>query len=276
LSDGDCISFLQWCLPQLGMRWAGFRKVRRQICKRINGRISELNLTGHAAYREYLSNHPDEWNILDSLCFVTISRFYRDKIIFQIIGTQILPRLVKQVTTSHRKLLQIWSAGCCCGEEPYTLKILWELAFRNHPKFDANLHITATDHNEQLLQRANTGKYTKGSIKELPEPLLKQAFRREGQYFCIKHKFKAGINFQPQDIRRQLPDQMFDLILCRNLVFTYFDHNLQKDTLDKLADHLHGGGFLIIGAHEKLPFDHPSLVPFENHSIIFQKVHVTK
>jgi len=35
VKDSDCIYFLQWCLPRLGMRWAGFRKVRGTVCKSV-------------------------------------------------------------------------------------------------------------------------------------------------------------------------------------------------------------------------------------------------
>jgi len=32
MKDADCIDFLEWALPRLGMRWAGFRRVRGQVC----------------------------------------------------------------------------------------------------------------------------------------------------------------------------------------------------------------------------------------------------
>jgi chemotaxis protein methyltransferase CheR len=272
MSENECIAFLQRCLPQLGMRWAGFRKVRRQVCKRIRCRITELELPGFQAYQDYLLSHAAEWDTLDSLCFITISQFYRDKKIFQTVSHQILPGLAKQVIAAHRSSLQIWSAGCCSGEEPYTLKVIWDLEIKNSNNLDVDLQITATDNTEQMLHRAQAGKYTKGSLKELPDSLLKQAFYEDDQHYFIKKEYKEGINFYLQDIRQKLPNQMFDLILCRNLVFTYFDQNFQREILNRLVTHLHTGGFLIVGANEKLPFDHAFLTPFENHSIIFQKI----
>jgi chemotaxis protein methyltransferase CheR len=235
------------------------------------GRINELELLSFQTYQDYLLSHSAEWDILDSLCFITISRFYRDKKVFQIVSDQILIHLAKQVSVTHRSPVQIWSAGCCSGEEPYTLKILWEYEIKNRLKVDVGLCITATDNTEQLLQRAHKGKYFKGSLKELPDSLLKKAFHQDGQYYFIKKEFREGITFRREDIRQSLPEQLFDLILCRNLVFTYFDQNLQREILDKLMTHLQTGGFLIIGAHEKLPGSHPSLSPFENHSMIFKK-----
>ena len=35
-------AFLQWALPRLRLRWAGFRKVRHQVCKRLRRRLDEL------------------------------------------------------------------------------------------------------------------------------------------------------------------------------------------------------------------------------------------
>ena len=81
MKDDRCVGFLQWLLPQLHMRWQGFRKVRTQVCKRIQRRISELELTDVDAYRQYLLTHADEWRILDHSCRVTVSRFYRDKVV---------------------------------------------------------------------------------------------------------------------------------------------------------------------------------------------------
>jgi chemotaxis protein methyltransferase CheR len=42
LTDRQCVEFLQWALPQLGLRWAGFHKVRGQVRKRIVRRLHEL------------------------------------------------------------------------------------------------------------------------------------------------------------------------------------------------------------------------------------------
>jgi hypothetical protein len=43
-----CVEFLQWALPRLGRRWAGYRKVRRQVCRRVRRRIEDLGQTASA------------------------------------------------------------------------------------------------------------------------------------------------------------------------------------------------------------------------------------
>jgi chemotaxis protein methyltransferase CheR len=64
--------FLQWALPQLGLSWPGFRKVRRQVCKRIAARIRGLGLADPAAYRTRLEADLAEWRALGALCTVSI------------------------------------------------------------------------------------------------------------------------------------------------------------------------------------------------------------
>ena len=68
MRDADCVVFLQWALPQLGLSWPGFRKVRRQVCKRIAARIRALGLADAAAYRSRLEVYLAEWRAIFRLC----------------------------------------------------------------------------------------------------------------------------------------------------------------------------------------------------------------
>ena len=58
-ADKTCVELLQWALPHLRMRWAGFRKVHRQVCKRVRRRMRALDIDTMAAYQRYLETHPD-------------------------------------------------------------------------------------------------------------------------------------------------------------------------------------------------------------------------
>ena len=79
----------------MGLRPEGYRKVRKQVCKRIQKRIAELRLSGFAAYREYIETHPDEWSTLDTYTRITISRFFRDFRSWQKLADELLPELAK-------------------------------------------------------------------------------------------------------------------------------------------------------------------------------------
>lgn len=267
------IEFLQWCLPELQYQWKGFRKVRKQVCKRINRRLSELNLPDLSAYRYYLEKNDDEWLILDSLCNITISRFYRDQGIFNIILNDIFPLLAKIASKGNIKEIRCWSAGCGSGEEPYTLKILWDLNIFKKHGINVPLWIVATDRKSEILERAHAGIYSKGSLKEVPEELTNQAFIKYDEGYKLKDKFKTGVEYTVQDIRKQLPKGKFDIILCRNLVFTYFDEDLQINILNKIEGKLAPGGFLIIGAHESLPSVDKTLIPYKNNKCIYHRAY---
>lgn len=81
------------------------------------------------------------------------------------------------------------------------------------------------------------------------------AFTRTDDKFCLKPGYKNVVEFTQQDIRETIPTDHFTLILCRNLVFTYFDEALQEKILRQLHDCLIPHGWLVLGVHEKLPAD---------------------
>src|SRR5262245_46489236 len=124
MKDADCVALLQWALPRLALRWEGFRNVRGQVCKRIARRTAELGLGPIAASRPYLEAHPEEWSFVEGLCRVTISRFFRDRGVFDRLRLEILPELA---VARSEGAVRAWSAGCASGEEPYTLAIVWQL-----------------------------------------------------------------------------------------------------------------------------------------------------
>lgn len=270
MSDQSCIDFMKWALPQLGLRWQGFRKVHRQVCKRIKKRLTQLGLNDFAAYKRYITNHPPEWQIVDSFCYVSISRFYRDKQVFDTLTTEILPDIVHKLISRGENSLRCWCAGCCSGEEPYTLKIIWQLRVKSQIVTHMNFSIHATDLNGVLLDRAKTGVYLESSLKHLPDQLRMKAFKRVGKEYVIDHNFKENIEFHQQDIRKELPEGNFHLILCRNLVFTYFENDLQIDILKQINKKIIPGGFLIIGSHESLPKVLSNLFPYKGQKSIFQ------
>lgn len=106
-----------------------------------------------------------------------------------------------------------------------------------------------------MIERAKTGCYGRSSFRELPQDWVERAFIRCGPLFCVAPEFRKGVEFALQDIRQSMPAGPFDLILCRNLVFTYFDDALQRSVANQLRERLHVGGFLVIGSHELVPTD---------------------
>lgn len=269
MRDTDCIAFLQWSLPQLGLRWPGFRKVRRQVCKRISRRMKELELDTFEQYRDQLVNDREEWLVLDAACRITISRFYRDKHIFDVLTDSVLPTIFKAARNEERPV-KCWCAGCASGEEVYTLAILWHANVS--PQFPGiELEIVATDADPVMIARARRACYGPGSLRDMPPDWLNQAFDKFNGAYCVAAQHRQHVVFLIQDIREEMPKGPFDLVLCRNLVFTYFDASSQSDILKKTLARLRPGGCVVIGAHEQLPERDRKLIALKGCPAIFHQ-----
>ena len=269
VNDTDCTAFLQWALPQIELRWPGFRKVRRQVCKRVKERMRELGLDNYSAYRARLEGDPSEWRIFDECCHITISRFFRDRGIFEVVRTRLLPDIAARAKREGRDA-QVWSAGCASGEEPYTLKMLWDLEVASAFP-GVSLSIVASDIDQAMLARAREGCFQPTSLHELPPTMIERGFDRLGSQYCVKPEHREGIEFLDQDLRTEMPARLFDLILCRYVVFTYFAAPLQRKVLARMLELLRPQGYLVIGTHEQLPGDILELASFAGAAQIFQK-----
>ncbi len=252
MRDPECVALLQWLLPRLEMRWLGFRKVRRQVCKRIDRRLRELRLPDAKAYQAYLEAHDEEWRVVDGFCRISISRFYRDRGVFDCLRDLILPELAALVQARGDDALCCWSAGCASGEEAYTLRMIWKFCIA--PRFDSlPLHVLATDNDESMLERARQGCYPWSSLNDLPREWTALGFDRQADVFCIRDGFREKVDFLRQDIRQQMPQGPFHLILCRHVVFTYFAESLQRRVLTAMLERLIPACIFVTGKQELLP-----------------------
>lgn len=290
MADQDCVRFLQTVLPELGYRWAGFRKVRRQVCRRIRRRVAELGLESWDAYRARLRGDPEERPVFDRMCRVTVSRFFRDRHLWRVLAEEVLPRLVREVRRTGGDHLDVWSAGCASGEEPYSLALLWlrEPASRGP---SVRPRILATDVDLHLLVRARRALYPRGSLREMPEDWRRGAFEEvfagpagehkahEARELRLTGRHRAlcrdAVRWVAHDVRTAPPGRDFRLILCRNLVFTYFDRDTQERVGETLIDRLCPGGFLALGGHEELPGslqEKGNLAPWPGERRLWRKV----
>ncbi len=239
------------------MRWEGFRKPRRQVCKRMRRRAAELGLAGLDDYREHLESNPDEWAVLDRLCVVTISRFFRDRAVFEFLGREVVPALARD---RDRDKVEVWSVGCAAGEEPFSLALLSD-----------RVRILATDSDAGMLRRAREACYERSSLKEVPPELLERAFVERGEMLCLDDRYRRAVEFREHDVRGEPPAQRFDLILCRDLLFTYFDREEQARHGARLVGRLRENGAFVIGAHEALPPGLAGLTPWSESLGVFRR-----
>jgi chemotaxis protein methyltransferase CheR len=250
--DAEVVVFLQWALPRLGMRCRGFRNVRGQVRKRLRRRIGKLGLCDLGAYRQRLESDESEWSVLGHMCRITISRFCRDREVFIHLGQRLLPELAARAIERSDRRWRAWCAGCACGEEPYSLALIWRFHTQGRQP-EVSFRITATDIDDVVIGRARRGEYSSGSLRELPEHWLRQAFVTSEQSYHLRAEYRSDVFFELQDLRHVPPTGPFDLVLCRNLAFTYFDEQSQLDVLERIAQSLAPAGWLVIGAHEQLP-----------------------
>jgi len=260
MKNAACRDFLAWALPRLGLWPAAFRKVRGQVCKRIARRMRDLGIAGHDDYRRRLEDERGEWRMLDGLCRITVTRFGRERAAWRHLQEVLLPRLADECRGAGGSELRAWSAGCGGGEEPYTLRLLWDLELA--PLFPSlELGIVATDADPGMLRRARTATYRRGTLRELPPAWLAQAFEPSGGALRLRPRYRDGVRFERQDIREEMPGGPFDLVLCRYLAFTYFDQEGRRATLHGIAHRLRPGGILMVGAKEYPPAWSSVIVP---------------
>ncbi|MBS2016261.1 MAG: chemotaxis protein CheR [Deltaproteobacteria bacterium] len=263
MDDRAYADLLSRALPRLGLRFRGFRNVRRQVCRRVAARIAALGLDSPSAYERLLERDPEELRVLDSLCFVTISRFHRDRRIWEALAEPLLPRLLEEASARGDRVLRAWSLGCASGEEPYTLAMLWHIELSSRFPSIA-LDVLATDRDEEVLARAARGVYEASSLRELPLAWRARAFDHapDGPSTTLRDDVRAGVRFLRADVRalaEATHEAPIHLVLCRNMAFTYWADAEQRALTERLAARMAPGGLLVLGNHEVLPAPPESL-----------------
>ncbi|MEK9139485.1 MAG: CheR family methyltransferase [Nitrospirota bacterium] len=99
----------------------------------------------------------------------------------------------------------------------------------------------------------------------------RQGFDHTAEGSLIKAEFREPVTFVEQDIRHTMPRESFHLILCRYLVFTYFDAPLQGKTLQHVQERMRVGGALVIGRDERLPGGELGLIPWSQKAGVYRR-----
>ena len=265
LMDDDQFRIL---LEYLQYSWAGYRKVRKGAKKRIARHMDQLHCGNIAHYINLLDHRPDARQECELRMTVSISRFYRDRRLWELLERQWLPELIKK----NPEKLKIWSAGCACGEEAYSFKIIYAQLGQSY-QFLPELDLLATDIHPRYLERARHGRYGRSSLKELAPDLRQTCFdsRRSGRQYVIKDSLKDGIRWAHHHLGTDPPETDFNIICLRNNILTYCRREAREKTLTAMVKGLVPGGLLIIGCHEELPFQPESLKPMPELPYVFRK-----
>lgn len=179
--------------------------------------------------------------------------FFREKRVLEALEKYIFPVLINRCKKSGRPL-KIWSAGCCTGEEPYTMAMMLDQLTMGLQGLDVT--IIGTDINPQFLQKAERGIYTEWSFRGTPASIKERYFKDlgKGEYQilpAIRKVVEFGyLNLAVDTFPGSMSgDQPVDVILCRN-VLMYFKPEKLRDIVETFYHSLDEEGWLIVGPSE--------------------------
>lgn len=244
-------------LGYLSLSWEGYQKVRKGVKKKIQRHMQQLGCRNISEYIKVLEWNSDVRQQTDTLMMVTISRFFRDRMVWENLEKILLPEMIDIFTEK----INVWCAGCACGEEAYSFRILWEsLQMQDRPI--PVLMLLATDANPTCLARAEAGRYPGSSLKEVPNGIRSAFFctKKSGKQFNLNSKIRSGVRFRQHILLSDPPEDKFQIIFMRNNLLTYYQDQIKIPVLKKIVSHLEPTGLLIIGSHEKMPPGFENLV----------------
>lgn len=179
--------------------------------------------------------------------------FFRDPAIFGALEERVLPELIAERRTTGKRL-RIWSAGCCTGEEPYSLAILLSDLIRDIDEWEITL--LATDINPRFLRKAVKGEYSAWSFRGISDSLKKRCFVPAGRrHFQIRKSYRRLVTFASLNlVDDAYPSPLnntnaMDLIVCRN-VLMYLTPRQAARTVENLCRSLRVGGWLVVSPSE--------------------------
>lgn len=171
--------------------------------------------------------------------------FFRELKHFDCLNQYVFPAAAEK--SRH---INIWSAACSTGQEPYTIAIA-ALEYMAAHRLRLNVSILGADLCTTAVRESKEGFYHERKMKGMPPALLSKYFDREGEGYRIKKEPRALVRFQQMNLLTEKPMQKFDVIFCRN-VLIYFDDASQGRAIGNLRDCLARDGLLMIGHAESL------------------------
>lgn len=220
---------------------------------RLARRVRALGLASFADYCSYLQapQNGGELTELVNALTTNLTAFFRENHHFGFLASTALPELVQRNGSSRR--LRIWSAGCSTGEEPYSIAmVLAEQASRLRG-WDAR--ILASDIDSNVLAQARAGIYPLSRVENMPEARLKAFFHKGKGAQQGKVRVRDGIRqylrFAQINLMSTLEVEPQDVVFCRNVII-YFDKETKRRLVERFADVIVDGGYLIVGHSESL------------------------
>ncbi|RUS48177.1 protein-glutamate O-methyltransferase CheR [Cohnella sp. AR92] len=212
-----------------------------QMRRRLTTLRMKHGFPSFAKYYEAISSNTKLMNEFLDRMTINVSEFWRNPNRWQLLMDKFFPAMLKQSPS-----LNVWSAACSTGEEPYTIAmILDKLGALSSSK------ILATDLDEGVIAKAKIGSYLERSLRDVPPDFQTKYFRKSDGAFLVDDKLKRAIRYQKQNLLTDPFGEQFDLIVCRN-VMIYFTEDAKQLLYGKFARALKPGGLLFVGSTEQI------------------------
>ncbi|MGQ9677400.1 MAG: CheR family methyltransferase [Chloroflexota bacterium] len=211
-----------------------------QLMRRLQAIMARAGAADLIAYGRMLEQDAQQLKEFSDYLTINVSEFFRDPDRFAYLKDKVLPELI-----AGRRRLNVWSAGCANGAEPYTLAILLEELSPGCAH-----RVLATDIDDRSLLKARLGAdYREQDVRNLPISLLKKYFIRQGSRYEVVHSIRRRPIFKKHNLLSDPFEEGFDLILCRNVVI-YFTVEAKDRVFQGFSSSLKPGGVLFVGATE--------------------------
>jgi chemotaxis protein methyltransferase CheR len=173
--------------------------------------------------------------------------FFRDGRPFEVLQQTVLPELVQRRAAVRR--LNIWSAACSSGQEPYSIALLLRHYF---PALSGwTIRLLASDLSMAMLERARQGCYSELEVSRgLSTELLETYFQKQEDGWQIRDDLRRMVEFRPINLSGVWPAMPpLDLVLLRN-VLIYFDVPTKQQILNRVQTRMQPDGYLLLGGAE--------------------------
>ena len=240
------------------------------LYRRIERRISMLQIAGIANYLEYLRENPQEVDLLFKEFLIGVTQFFRDPALWKFLQTTALPELLAKYPQGRG--LRCWVPACSSGEEAYSLAILFkELLEQLKPDGHFTLQIYATDLDVDAIDRARHAFYPGNIVADVPSEWLSRYFTLEGSGYKVHKAIRQMVTFAPHNVIADPPFSKLDLLLCRNLLI-YFGSELQKRLLPLFHYSLNPDGILVLGSAETVGNFTDIFAPMDQKTRVFRRI----
>ncbi|MCR5792258.1 MAG: protein-glutamate O-methyltransferase CheR [Lachnospiraceae bacterium] len=232
----------------------------RQMKRRIDALISKRKISDYTDYVALLQTDRMAFDEFVNYLTINVSEFYRNPEQWKVLEEEIFPELFQR----FGKNLNIWSAACSTGDEPYSLVMLLSKFLPLN-----NIRITATDIDNQVLEKAKLGLYNVKSLKALPKEFVDKYFTKiNDTTYQISDQIKSRVNFKQHNLLKDPYPKNCDIIICRN-VLIYFTEEAKNEIYAKFNDSLKNEGIFFVGSTEQII--QPQSLHFESMRPFFYK-----